>query len=174
MFCFGEMLIQLNLKSTEIWHPGKNCQACSLRNVLLTELSCVTLFGKYAPPPPSGKGPCLLYGLKSSCLVRWTLQGLHVHPCGYMCVHCWTIWPLFLLMSGIFHSAPPPPFRTIKWFLKVDYEYYKICQKSELNISPIEYSYFSICLFDCMNLYNNYWSYLHVNLRGSWFLNRSH
>lgn len=48
---------------------------------------------------PQGEGPCVLCGLKSSCLVRWTLQGLWVHPPGYMCVHCTAIWPLLVLMS---------------------------------------------------------------------------
>lgn len=28
----------------------------------------------------------LLAGLKSACLVRWSLRG------GYVCVHCWAIW----------------------------------------------------------------------------------
>lgn len=40
---------------------------------------------------PSGEGSRLLAGLRSACLVRWSLQG-HRHPCGYACVHCWAIW----------------------------------------------------------------------------------
>lgn len=43
---------------------------------------------------PSGDGSWLLAGLKSACLVRWSLRGPQ-HARGCVRLHCWAIWPAF-------------------------------------------------------------------------------